>query len=524
MLHVSTRSGGPGPRLERRAFFLVPFLFAALTTSAMTDGPTFIPLDQRELTDRVKAGQGAEAFGEAFEHGDELFEIQFNAYDGVGANVGKEIRFTRVPRADLDGRGEWASHFPSRSTGPNAMSCNSCHIVPSNDGAGFTEANVHRDPGHTADLSRFIQRNTPHIFGLGALQILAEEMTADLQRIREDARQAACATGKSGPRALVANGISYGTLSATRLPGRHCKVAFDSDDPKTSKLRGISPDLVIKPFQWKGVVAFIRDFARGASHNELGMQAVELAGHGRDGDGDGKTDEFSVGDQTAYSIYMAGQPRATTLLELDGLGQLDPPLTGEQKSAIGRGSAVFDKLGCASCHVRTLTVRDPVFREPSAHPDFRDKTFPGGQNPLAEDVDPAFPVSFDLTRDHPDNILRDPAGNVLFRLGSFRKDAQGRMAVDMLGDLKRHDMGPRLAEPIDEFGTGRSVFMTENLWGVGSTAPYLHDGRATTLTEAILAHGGEAAGASARFRAASEASVSDLLDFLRNQVLFRIPE
>jgi len=36
------------------------------------------------------------------------------------------------------------------------------------------------------------------------------------------------------------------------------------------------------------------------------------------------------------------------------------------------------------------------------------------------------------------------------------------------------------------------TFMTENLWGVGSTAPYMHDGRASTLTEAIHWHGGEA--------------------------------
>ena len=52
-------------------------------------------------------------------------------------------------------------------------------------------------------------------------------------------------------------------------------------------------------------------------------------------------------------------------------------------------------------------------------------------------------------------------------------------------------MGSGLAESIDEVGTGKSVFLTENLWGVGSTPPYMHDGRATTLTEAILAHGGE---------------------------------
>jgi hypothetical protein len=66
----------------------------------MLDGPTHDPLDQNELTDLVKAGQDEEAFEEAFVLGDEIFEREFNAFDGVGANVGQGFRFTRVPRAD----------------------------------------------------------------------------------------------------------------------------------------------------------------------------------------------------------------------------------------------------------------------------------------------------------------------------------------------------------------------------------------------------------------------------------------
>jgi CxxC motif-containing protein (DUF1111 family) len=85
-------------------------------------------------------------------------------------------------------------------------------------------------------------------------------------------------------------------------------------------------------------------------------------------------------------------------------------------------------------------------------------------------------------------------------------------------------MGAGLAEPIDEVGTGASVFLTENLWGVGSTAPYLHDGRATTLAEAILEHGGEAASSRADFLDLSLEAEQDLLAFLNNMVLFKIAE
>src|SRR4026207_194948 len=68
-----------------------------------------------------------ERFIEAFELGDELFATSFNALDGGGANVGRGQRFTRVPRADLNGPGEWGNHFPERVTGPNASGCFECH-------------------------------------------------------------------------------------------------------------------------------------------------------------------------------------------------------------------------------------------------------------------------------------------------------------------------------------------------------------------------------------------------------------
>src|SRR5436190_1350866 len=97
-------------------------------------------LDQATLIALVQSNHLDEAFDEAFEHGDELFETRFNAVDGVGANVGQGQRFTRVPRADLTGPGQWANHFPSRATGPNAEACNSCHDMPSDDGAGGASA------------------------------------------------------------------------------------------------------------------------------------------------------------------------------------------------------------------------------------------------------------------------------------------------------------------------------------------------------------------------------------------------
>ena len=53
-------------------------------------------------------------------------------------------------------------------------------------------------------------------------------------------------------------------------------------------------------------------------------------------------------------------------------------------------------------------------------------------------------------------------------------------------------MGDGLKEDFESAEISNREFITARLWGVADTAPYLHDGRATTLFQAINAHGGEA--------------------------------
>lgn len=484
----------------------------------MLHRPSSNRVEQDELSALIVDGQDEKAFKRAFELGDVVFETVFNTLDGSGAHVGRGLRFTRIPRADMVGSDEWAYHYPPRETGPNAQNCNACHSQPVADGAGPTAANVVRDPLHTGNISSFITRNTPHLFGIGAIQRLAEELSKRLQDVRGKAEEKACQSGTPVTVEVSAKGIDFGTIVATPTNTNPCTADID-----TSEVQGVAPDLVVRPFQWKGSFAFLRDFNRRASHNELGMQPVELVGAGVDGDYDGVVDEMSVGDQTTLAVYIAAQPRPTTRTELASLG-LIAPLSGVELRAIERGEQVFERIGCAQCHMPSLTVDHPIFSEPSQHPDFRDRLFPGGQDPLAWGVDPEHPVTFDLTRDQPDNHIKDADGNVIAYLGRFEKDSKGRAIVRLFGDLKRHDMGADLAEPIDEAGTGAAVFLTENLWGVGSTAPYLHDGRATTLAEAIEQHSGEAAPSRAAFLDLSVDAQLDLIAFLNNLVLFKIEE
>jgi hypothetical protein len=456
-------------------------------------------------------------FQAAFTCGDNLFSDQFNEIDGSGANVGDGRRYTRFPRADLKGANQWFSHTPARATGPNAQSCGNCHAKPFDDGAGDIAVNAVRDPERLGNLAHFIERQTPALMGLGAEQRLAEEMTQALAAQVATARANAVRTNTIQNITLTAKGVTFGTMG----------VAANVDNDVMTGVTGIDGDLIVKPFEWKGVTVFVRDFVRGAGHNELGMQGQELTGVGVDGDGDGVADELTYGDIDTMAAYMATQARPVRLTELAAAGLITatvappglPTLTANDIASINRGSTLFTSTGCATCHVPSLTLNNPVFQEPSADARYRDATFAGGVNPVNVGVDPANPIRANLITDIVDNMNIPLPNGGSVSLGGLEPNGAGGATVRIFSDLKRHDMGTGLAEPVGENGVPGNVFITRGLWGVGSTSPYMHDGRATTLMSAILEHGGEATTAKNNAQALTTAQQTDLVNFLKNLVL-----
>ena len=128
--------------------------------------------------------------------------------------------------------------------------------------------------------------------------------------------------------------------------------------------------------------------------------------------------------------------------------------------AVARGEKTFFDIGCTSCHVPTLET---------------------GQHPIEE-------LSF--------------------------------QRIQPFTDLLLHDMGEGLADGRPDFqATGRE-WRTPPLWGIGLTKKilgkenFLHDGRARTLEEAILWHGGEAQAVTDRFKNLSEDERNALIKFL----------
>lgn len=89
-------------------------------------------------------------------------------------------------------------------------------------------------------------------------------------------------------------------------------------------------------------------------------------------------------------------------------------------------------------------------------------------------------------------------------------------------DLLLHDMGEGLADNMGEHGASGAEWRTAPLWNIGLTKgvsggeAYLHDGRARTLEEAILWHGGEAEASKEIFRKGSAADRAALIEFLKS--------
>jgi hypothetical protein len=402
-------------------------------------------------------------------HGLRIFATPFSKLDGYGDGP-LDPQDTRKPggRPTLGGNGTLL-----RTNGLDAQTCLECHSIVSNaampavlgvGGVGGSNSNAIIQPtgidvgdGDTDGTAGFDGRfaNPPFLFGSGAVELLAKEMTTDLQQLRT---QAIASPGT--PVALVTKGVSFGTI-----------VADGQGVVDTSAVEGVQPDLVVRPFGRKGEFATIRAFDKEAVQFHFGMQPTEVVGAGVDADGDGVLDEILAGELSALSIFAA---------------TLERPFQERVRKSAKAGEERFHTAGCADCHLPALET-----------------------------------VSRELTFSFPE-VETDPSANVYFSVNlaraptRFRRNAQGGITVPLYADLKRHDMGPGLAETFSAASAEENrMFTTARLWGIADTAPYLHDGRATTLTEAILAHGGEAQDARDAFDALPPTAKAELLAFLR---------
>jgi hypothetical protein len=420
----------------------------------------------------------------AIRRGRQLFQRKYTRLQGVGPLAG-------------DGTGNIEKTL---AIGAGLVdSCAGCHGRPR--GAAGAGGDV---------VTRPDSRDAPHLFGLGLKEMLADEITADLRAIRQQAIDQALQSPSSQKisKNLVSKGINYGVISAKRRG--------NSIEVDTSGITGVDRDLRVRPFFAHGGTISIREFIVGAWNAEMGLQAVDselAAAHG------GARITTTSGMVLDGSVDQIEAPPASGLLEdpdRDGVANEIPtsivdfmefyllnyfkPGTDEQTANAIAGREKFTEIGCAQCHIPDLQInRDRRVADVETVYDQVNGIF----NSLFATAIPLF-ASQDDGSGFPS--LKRPVN-------------QPFLVRNIFTDLKRHDVGPGFHERNYD-GTIQKTFLTTPLWGVGTTAPYGHDGRSINFREVILRHGGEATTSRDAFASLSLTNKARVIEFLNSLIIF----
>ena len=451
---------------------------------------------------------------ELLSYGKKLFDANWTEQDGGGRpfTKGNGLPLTD-PTQPLRG-----SRAFNRISGPDANSCTGCHNAPYgiSGGGGDIVANVfvlaqrfdfasfdshdeYPTRGTAAESSgpATLQdigdsRATTGLFGAGYIEMLARQMTAELQTIRGTIHH-----GET--KDLVAKGIHFGKLTLTsaglwdisKVEGltRLSLLTTGTNDP---------PSLVIRPWHQAGNVVSLREFSNNAFNQHHGMQSTERFGVDTDPDGDGVKNELTRADITAVSLYQAA-------IQVPGRVIPNDPTI---EAAVLNGEKNFEKIGCAVCHVPSLPLEKSgwTYTEPNPY------NPPGNLRAGYTKT-----VSMDLTSP----LLPQP------RLATL--PGVDVIQVPLFSDLKVHDIcEPGDSEPLDmnqpvwspKFKLGNRRFLTKRLWGAANEPPYFHHGMYTTMRQATLAHAGEALAARTAFQGLAKYDQDSVIEFLKTlQVL-----
>lgn len=214
----------------------------------------------------------------------------------------------------------------------------------------------------------------------------------------------------------------------------------------------------------------------------------------------------------------------------DGIrGKLNTPWDVlRHESGIGRfgqkANTTTLELQVAAAYANDMGVSNPVFPEADGRIDVGGETISNVTFylstlgvPARADASPESERGEDLFTDFGCASCHVPT----LMTGKHELKALTNQRIWPYSDLLLHDMGEGLSDGRPDFGANGRQWRTPPLWGLGLVpavspgAGYLHDGRARTLAEAILWHGGEGERAREAFRNASRVEREALLAFLR---------
>lgn len=255
----------------------------------------------------------------------------------------------------------------------------------------------------------------------------------------------------------------FGIGALARVPDKQLRALADPDDRNSDGISGRLAVLkaagakserkpVIGRFGWKAAQPSVRAQTSSAFSQDMGLTTRLFPQR-----------VCPTGGARCRSAPAGGQPEVspeTMARILHYMNNLAVPFRRNVDQAdVKRGDRLFRRIGCAACHAPSLSMVNGDGVTETIHP---------------------------------------------------------------FTDLLLHDMGPGLSDGLPESAARAGEWRTPPLWGIGLSArvngqgSYLHDGRARSLVEAILWHGGEAARAQENFRGLSKADRDALIAFLKS--------
>jgi CxxC motif-containing protein (DUF1111 family) len=341
----------------------------------------------------------------------------------------------------VDGRDEFEEEeTPEEGLGPvfNAVSCAACHSSPAIGGdSNILETRFGRMDGEKFD---------PMAYKGGSL---IQTDGIDMQDCRgEDVPKEATIVAKRKSTPLFGLGLVDHVPDATlQQLAKNQQRTAPAVAGKVSIVRdAASGQLRVGRFGWKAQVATLLTFSADAYLNEMGITSPIFP-----------TENAPGGD-----VAVLDRCDRVPGVEDDGSGvaafadfmtMLAPPPRGSITAAAAKGARVFERIGCAICHVPQLTT---------------------GRSAIA---------------------------------------ALDRVTFAPFSDFLLHDMGA-LGDGIEQGAASRTEMRTAPLWGLRVRSRFLHDGRASTLQAAIREHAGQASAARAAFDALGKGDAADLIAFL----------
>lgn len=411
-------------------------------------------------------------------------------------DLGKEL-FTR----------DWSKHKSARGDGLgpmfNAVSCVECHEMGGVGGAGKIKHNVDllslvspRPKGSVAspELVKRLRRIHPDLNATtlsvtlhkAGYQRLRNEPSRDTgydqfrRKFRDDEQgpsQAMHKLVKKFNRGRMIFELSqrstpalFGSGVIDQIPDQALIRLAKHQEENVPGISGRIPQTptgAVGRFGWRGQIGSLHEFVLGACVNELGLQVSK---HNPEPENPVETLAWHTMTEARFENPNARMPPTSKQVDLTThecesmtafVGSLPAPvqLNGTsltQSKAALEGQRLFEKVGCSDCHVK--------------------------------DVGPAHDIYSDL-------LLHD--------MGSALADAVS--AVPELDDnstpFSGGYSGGFVPDQLVKITTKiNQEWRTPPLWGVRDSAPYLHDGRAVNLDDAIRMHGGEAAASARRYR------------------------